>query len=172
MRYYCFALRVVFLSIDPQIFKATKTIRFVYFFRCANTLNYDLSTRYAHYMIMLGNFGLMLVDHIHFQYNGIMFGILLISISYMLEEKFLKSAFFFAILLNMKHIFLYISPMYIVYLLKIYCLRSSSPFQVAVKLTKLAIITIGVTVLSFGPFYDQIPQVTKAILNYQFCSTQ
>lgn len=80
----------------------------------------------------------------------------------MLEEKFLKSAFFFALLLNMKHIFLYISPMYIIYLLKVYCYQNSSPFQMAVKLSKLAFITIGVTALSFGPFLNQIPQVTRS----------
>lgn len=84
---------------------------------------------------------------------------MLISISYMLEEKFLKSAFYFAVLLNMKHIFVYISPIYIVYLLKAYCWQSSSLKSVAWKLSKLGLITVGVTALSFGPFYDHIPQV-------------
>lgn len=108
---------------------------------------------------LLGNFGLLIIDHIHFQYNGIMFGILLISISKILEEKFLQSAFYFAVLLNMKHIFIYISPVFIVYLFKFYCCRSATIQRAFVNLLKLGAIVIGVTVISFGPFYDHIPQV-------------
>lgn len=109
--------------------------------------------------VLLGNFGLLIIDHIHFQYNGILFGILLLSIAYMCEEKFLKSAFCFAVLLNMKHIFVYVSPVYIVYLLKVYCWRSSSKSETFFNLVKLGFITVGVTAISFGPFIHQIPEV-------------
>lgn len=112
-------------------------------------------------LVLLGNVGLFFVDHIHFQYNGIMFGILLLSISKMCQEKFLQSAFLFAVLLHMKHIFIYVSPAYIVYLLKFYCLRNASPL---VSLIKLGVIVIGVTVMSFGPFYDHLPQVTTNLM--------
>lgn len=77
----------------------------------------------------------------------------------MCEERFLKSAFCFAVLLNMKHIFVYVSPVYIVYLLKVYCGRSSSIKQFIWNLVKLGSITLGVTALSFGPFIHQLPKV-------------
>lgn len=109
-------------------------------------------------LVLLGNVGLFFVDHIHFQYNGIMFGILLLSISKMCDEKFLQSAFLFTMLLHMKHIFIYVSPVYIVYLLKFYCFRKGSPL---LSLIKLGAIVIGVTAISFGPFYDHLPQVTN-----------
>lgn len=109
--------------------------------------------------VLLGNFGLLIIDHIHFQYNGILFGILLLSMGYMCEAKFLKSAFYFAVLLNMKHIFIYVSPVYIMYLLKVYCWQRASVATTILNLMKLAIITLGVTALSFGPFIHQLPQV-------------
>lgn len=77
----------------------------------------------------------------------------------MLQERFLYSALYFAILLNMKHIFMYISPIYIVYLLKVYCWQSASIRNAFGNLMKLACVTIGITAVSFGPFYKDIPQV-------------
>lgn len=115
-------------------------------------------------IVMLGNIGLFFVDHIHFQYNGIMFGILLISISEMLKEHFLQSAFYFALLLNMKHIFVYISPVYIAYLLKHYCLNQIGVRNQCWNLIKLGAVTLSITLLSFGPFFDHIPQVRMTII--------
>lgn len=129
--------------------------------RCLTQLAPTASKQSVLCAVLLSNFGLLILDHIHFQYNGILFGILLLSIGYMCEEKFLKSAFFFAILLNMKHIFVYVSPVYIVYLLKVYCWHSSSIQSTILNLVKLGAVTLGVTAISFGPFIHQMPQVWK-----------
>ena len=42
-----------------------------------------------------------------------------------LQERCLEGAFYFTVLLNFKHIFLYIAPAYFVYLLKHYCFRGN-----------------------------------------------
>lgn len=136
-------------------------IQLTFNFRCIQQLSSNESKRFLLSTALLSNFGLLIIDHIHFQYNGILYGILLLSISFMMEERFLCSAFLFAVLLNMKHIFVYISPIYIVYLLKVYCLQSESITKALINLSKLAAITIGVTAISFGPFYGNIPQVKR-----------
>ena len=83
---------------------------------------------------------------IHFQYNGFLLGILLLSISCMyqvsflmnktdvysriqLQNQYLMSAIWFSTLLNFKHIFLYIAPAYVVYLFYAFCIRQSKTFD-------------------------------------------
>lgn len=117
---------------------------------------------------------------VHFQYNGFLFGILLLSVTRVMQVgvaesgrglaslpqahqthhsscfslplpflspslspcplppslptffpsaaqgRCLQGAFFFAVLLNLKHLFLYIAPAYFVYLLKHYCYHDNS----------------------------------------------
>ncbi|XP_014246209.1 probable dolichyl pyrophosphate Glc1Man9GlcNAc2 alpha-1,3-glucosyltransferase [Cimex lectularius] len=117
-------------------------------------------------LLVLVNVGLLIVDHMHFQYNGVLLGILLISISYVLSDEHLLGAFWFTFLLNMKHIFLYMAPAYGIYLLKNYCVTyKQGKFCIkstAVQLMKLGSVVLGVTFLSFGPFI-LMGQVEKVI---------
>jgi hypothetical protein len=64
---------------------------------------------------------LLLVDHIHFQYNGFLIGMLIASLGMHRRGCDLAGAALFAALLNFKHIFLYVAPAYFVYLLAKYC---------------------------------------------------
>ncbi|KDN45947.1 glycosyltransferase family 57 protein [Tilletiaria anomala UBC 951] len=64
--------------------------------------------------------GLIIIDHIHFQYNGFLFGILFWSMWAAQENKPLLCALLFSSLLNFKHIYMYVAPAYFVYLLRSY----------------------------------------------------
>ncbi|KAM9036253.1 dolichyl pyrophosphate Glc1Man9GlcNAc2 alpha-1,3-glucosyltransferase isoform 4-T4 [Sarcophilus harrisii] len=78
-------------------------------------------------VLLLWNFGLLIVDHIHFQYNGFLFGLMLLSIARLFQKRHLEGAFLFAILLNFKHIYLYVAPAYGIYLLRSYCFTEDKP---------------------------------------------
>ncbi|KAJ4919265.1 hypothetical protein JOQ06_007891 [Pogonophryne albipinna] len=110
-------------------------------------------------VLLLWNFGLLIVDHIHFQYNGFLFGVLLLSLAKHMQSLHLQGALLFAVLLNLKHIFLYVAPAYGVYLLRSYCFtQDNSDGSVRwrsfsfLRLAALGGIVLSVCFLSFGPF--------------------
>lgn len=117
-------------------------------------------------ILLIGNVGLLFVDHIHFQYNGLLFGILLLSIGKMVRGRFLQASLFFAVLLNMKHIFIYMAPVYFFYLLRYYCFRKDSEFKL-VKLIRTGLVVVSVFLLSFGPFHDHLPQVFSRLFPFK-----
>lgn len=85
----------------------------------ANRLKLNVSLN-AMLVMTLANAGLLMVDHVHFQYNGFLFGFLLHSMGCVMQAKFIQGAFWFAVLLNLKHIYLYCAPVYFIYLLRHY----------------------------------------------------
>ncbi|ALC49232.1 CG4542 [Drosophila busckii] len=138
--------------------------------RCAlSALGVQKSTQQhiAGCMLMLFNVGLIFVDHIHFQYNGFLFGLLLLSISAILRKRYLWSAFIFAALLNFKHIFLYMAPAFAVYLLRFYCLEQRSLQQKAQAMLRLLAVGLTPFVLSFGPFWQQLPQLMSRLFPFK-----
>ncbi|XP_061904805.1 probable dolichyl pyrophosphate Glc1Man9GlcNAc2 alpha-1,3-glucosyltransferase [Entelurus aequoreus] len=127
-------------------------------------------------VLLLWNFGLLIVDHIHFQYNGFLFGFLLLSVAKHLQSQHMQGALLFAILLNLKHIYLYVAPAYGVFLLRSYCFtqgnsdgsikwRSFSPL----RLLALGSIVVTVCAVSFGPFVamGQVPQVLSRLFPFK-----
>ncbi|KAL9245224.1 hypothetical protein vseg_018900 [Gypsophila vaccaria] len=93
---------------------------------------------------------LMIVDHVHFQYNGFLLGILLVSVCEMGRGRDLFGGVVFAVLLCFKHLFLVAAPLYFVYLLRHYCRGGF------VKgFTRFLVLGTAVTlvfVAAFGPF--------------------
>lgn len=75
--------------------------------------------------------GLLFVDHIHFQYNGMLLGMLILSAAKFRQRKDLQGAFWYAVLLMFKHIYLYVAPLYFVYLLGHYCYTNKSSTSAA-----------------------------------------
>lgn len=98
--------------------------------------------------------GLLIIDHIHFQYNGFLYGILILSIVLARKQStLLYSGISFAVLLCLKHIYLYLALAYFVYLLRVYCLDPKSIFRPRFfNIIKLGVCVVGVFALAFGPF--------------------
>ena len=113
---------------------------------------------------------LLIVDHIHFQYNGFLYGILILSI--VLAQKpstRLYSGYLFAALLCLKHIYLYLAPAYFVFLLRAYCLSPQSMFKLQFANTlKLGLGLLVVFGTAFGPFiyWGQFDQVLTRLFPF------
>ncbi|XP_071077566.1 dolichyl pyrophosphate Glc1Man9GlcNAc2 alpha-1,3-glucosyltransferase isoform X4 [Desmodus rotundus] len=127
-------------------------------------------------VLLLWNFGLLIVDHIHFQYNGFLFGLMLLSIARLFQKRHMEGAFLFAVLLHFKHIYLYVAPAYGVYLLRSYCFTANKPdgsvrwnsFSYA-RFISLGLIVFLVSALSLGPFLalNQLPQVFSRLFPFK-----
>ncbi|CZT51648.1 related to glucosyltransferase [Rhynchosporium secalis] len=114
--------------------------------------------------------GLLIIDHIHFQYNGFMYGLLILSLVLARKKStLLASGLLFASLLCLKHIYLYLAPAYFIYLLRAYCLGPKSIFHIkfgnAFKLGTGILAIFGAT---FGPFayWGQIPQLMSRLFPF------
>ena len=113
---------------------------------------------------------LLIIDHIHFQYNGFLYGILILSLVLARQtSSILLSGLLFAALLCLKHIYLYLAPAYFVFLLRTYCLSRNSIFRIqfanCVKLGSGLLLVFGA---AFGPFsyWGQLDQVLTRLFPF------
>lgn len=114
--------------------------------------------------------GLLIIDHIHFQYNGAMYGLLVASLVLArCKSTLLQSGLLFGALLCFKHIYSYLGPAYFVFLLRTYCLSSKSIFRIKfLNCVKLGLGLGGIFAAAFGPFalMGQIPQVLSRLFPF------
>ncbi|KAF2735998.1 hypothetical protein EJ04DRAFT_463970 [Polyplosphaeria fusca] len=117
--------------------------------------------------------GLLIIDHIHFQYNGFLYGILVLSLVLARNDStLLLSGLLFAALLCFKHIYLYLAPAYFVYLLRAYCLAPSSSLPYfRIQFLNCVKLGIGIAVVfasAFGPFalWGQLEQVFRRLFPF------
>ncbi|KAI8572482.1 hypothetical protein RHMOL_Rhmol01G0202600 [Rhododendron molle] len=111
------------------------------------------------WVLVVWNPGLLIVDHMHFQYNGFLLGLLLLSLSWLEDGKDLMGGFAFAVLLCFKHLFAVAAPVYFVYLLRHYC--RGGLVRGFGRLVMMGTVVVAVFVAAYGPFvyYGQIQQV-------------
>ncbi|KAF1812452.1 dolichyl glycosyltransferase [Eremomyces bilateralis CBS 781.70] len=114
--------------------------------------------------------GLLLIDHLHFQYNSLLYGLLLLSLHLAHRPRsLLPSALLFAALLCFKHIYLYLAPAYFVYLLRVYVLHPGSVVRIRLaNAVKLGTGLLAVFAAAFGPFayHGQIPQLLTRLFPF------
>lgn len=82
------------------------------------------------------------------------------SIHSMQQERDLVGCLLFAVLLNMKHLYAYAGPVFLVYTLRHYCTLGTAAHGF-VRFVSVGIAVLSVFVLSFGPFIllGQVKQV-------------
>lgn len=116
------------------------------------------------YLAVLFAPGLLIVDHIHFQYNGFLFGILLLSLAAMRDGDDLIGGILFAVLVCFKHLFAIAGPIYFVYILRHYCRGSCG----VARFCAMAGSVMGVVTLAFGPFvyYGEMSQILKRLFPF------
>ncbi|KAG6476542.1 hypothetical protein ZIOFF_065784 [Zingiber officinale] len=117
-------------------------------------------------VLLLWSPALLIVDHIHFQYNGYLLGILLLSLSFLEEGRDLAAGIAFSVLICSKHLFLIAAPLYFVYLLRHYC--RGSLWKASGRFLIMGGVVGAVFVAAFGPFfyYGQIQQVLSRLFPF------
>lgn len=122
--------------------------------------------------------GLLIIDHIHFQYNGMMYGFFIMMINSARLKKYLMCGFWFSLLLCFKHIYLYLAPAVFVFLLRAYCLnlnpnKKNLPSRILAtvrwkNLFKLGSVVIAVFTVAFGPFiyFDVMPALMERLFPF------
>ena len=123
--------------------------------------------------------GLVLIDNIHFQYNGILFGLFFISLGFIAKKKYIYGAIFYFICLCMKHLFIYFSPAYFIFYFKYIIIKNIQKKKYKKIIINTILIGIGictVIIISFLPFIaisikesniSQIIQIKKRLFPIQ-----
>ncbi|KAE9552484.1 hypothetical protein FO519_004297 [Halicephalobus sp. NKZ332] len=132
--------------------------------------NLLLRIKFALFCVLAFNPSLIILDNIHFQYNSMLNGVLLFSISFILKGRFLLGAFLFAVLLNFKHIYLYYVPAFVIFFIYEYLL----PINMGIfkRVIGLGSAVVFPVLLSFGPFYfmggiDGVQQILTRLFPFK-----
>ncbi|XP_050227902.1 probable dolichyl pyrophosphate Glc1Man9GlcNAc2 alpha-1,3-glucosyltransferase [Mercurialis annua] len=130
------------------------------------TKNLEPRKRILSWVLVVWSPGLIMVDHMHFQYNGFLLGLLLLSVSYLQEGRDVMGGFVFAVLLCFKHLFAVAAPVYFVYLMRHYCWKGF--FVGFRRLSALGAVVVVVFAAAYGPFlyHGQIQQVIRRMFPF------
>lgn len=144
-------------------------------------LDYSISA----FLLIVLNPGLLWLDHVHFQYNGMLLGLLLLSLGLLMHGNnaaahstsyhiyHLTGAASYALLVNFKHLYLTLGPLYFCYLLEQYCFTRTSPkrFQIQ-NFATLGVVTLTSLVVPWIPFLlhdpkEQVLQILARLFPFQ-----
>ncbi|CBY34972.1 unnamed protein product [Oikopleura dioica] len=115
------------------------------------------------------NAALFIIDHIHFQYNGLILGLLLCFLAAFMNGKLKTAALVFSFLLHLKHLFLYVAPFAgIAFLQQINSTRIRRGIKTAfLKLAFIASIVLFVSAASLFPFLSQLDQLAARLFPFK-----
>ena len=107
-------------SLKCKVFmRTTVLLGDIFLFFSIKFLSININISLSQYLILLFSIqfyaGLVIIDNIHFQYNGIIFGLFFISLGFIGKKKYIYGALLYFIVINMKHIFIYFAPAYFIF---------------------------------------------------------
>lgn len=103
--------------------------------------------------------GLLLVDHIHFQYNGMLIGMLLSCFYFAATQRYIAMTIAFSTLILMKHLFAPLVLVFGLHVLSNYCVydvANNEFYPITKIITRIVILIVtamGMLILSFGPIF-------------------
>jgi len=126
-------------------------------------------------LLIMTNAGLLMVDHVHFQYNGLLTGVLLLTIASLARDRVVSAAVWFSVLLHMKHIYLYYAPAVGIYMLRSHCFQSTREGRIVwrsfslFRLLSLAVVVLATSALSLVPFIQagQLPHMLSRLFPFK-----
>eukprot|EP01061_Rhynchopus_euleeides_P016026 TRINITY_DN27199_c0_g1_i1.p1 TRINITY_DN27199_c0_g1~~TRINITY_DN27199_c0_g1_i1.p1 ORF type:complete len:520 (+),score=177.22 TRINITY_DN27199_c0_g1_i1:57-1562(+) len=110
--------------------------------------------------VVVLNPGLFIVDSIHFQYNALLYALLVFAFDCAAGQRYILCGIAFTVLLCAKHIYLYMAPAFFIYLLRRCVVDSPTP---AASLVKLGSAVIATALTCLGPFLAHLPQLLSRL---------
>ena len=135
-------------------------------FKYARSLSKSLDMRDFYNMKFFGLWlfdgALLAIDNSSFQYNSMIFALILWTTLFILQKRYLLGAFIYCVAVLTKQISIYYSAAYVGYLLIHYVLVGKQIYWL--RLIKLACIVIGSICVVFLPFMGNISKVIHQII--------
>ena len=95
---------------------------------------------------------LFVVDHVHFQYNGVFLGVLACCAGFLVKGQHVRAAVAFTLLMCMKHLFLTLAPFFGVYLLFAHVLAAKTTLgEKVLRLVDLGAAVTATAAASLAP---------------------
>ncbi|KAH8584699.1 putative glycosyltransferases [Cryptosporidium sp. chipmunk genotype I] len=142
---------------------------------CKSKSNCETNSIYLSFFFTIFNASLVIVDHIHFQYNGFLMGILLLS-TYLTTSYPILSALVFTCLVFTKHFFVVLAPVWSIFLLNT-CVRRSERklsifliYSLKVLLAVLSVSAFAITPIIFNgqlnQFFSRLFPVSRSFIHF------
>ena len=171
-------------SIKCKVFmRATVLLGDLFLFFSIQFLSRNINISLSKYLILLFSIqfyaGLVIIDNIHFQYNGIIFGFFFISLGFIAKKKYIYGAILYFIVLCMKHIFIYFAPAYFIFYFQyiiINYIKKKKYKELLLNIISIGLGIITVLLISFLPFiaisiketnFSQLIQIKKRLFPVQ-----
>lgn len=120
-------------------------------YNLASLFSSTFSRKVGYFLTAFVSLPLLLVDHIHFQYNGLLFGILLLTVYFSEKKQSLLITLSFSSLVLMKHLFVPFAPIFGIVILSLLFSKGIT-LKSTLLLFLCCLVAVTMLTFAFGPF--------------------